>query len=71
MTPNLQITQEKSRIIFNIIVGNLKILDIVFSFWKLRKRQEPTHPDDPFEKFLNILSMRSISIENHEMEIWY
>ena len=35
------------------------------------KRRAPENAEDPFNKFLRILNMESISFKNHEMDIWY
>ena len=38
---------------------------------KCCKRHVPTNPGDPFNKFLKIWTMGSISIKKHELGIWY
>ena len=34
------------------------------------ERRTPTNPEDPPNKFLKILDMKSIYIKKHEMHIW-
>ena len=38
--------------------------------WKCWERQGPNNDEDPSEKFLKILEMRSISTRTHEMIFW-
>ena len=52
----------------NIKFGCIKILDID-DFANVGKGWGRTKPEDPFNKFLKNLNMRSISIKKHEMVI--
>ena len=38
--------------------------------WQFPKRRAPKKYEDPFNKFLEILDMKSVSIKKHEMAIW-
>ena len=42
-------------------------LQVVCYFWK---RRAPKNPDDPFHKILKISDMGSMSIKEHEIDIW-
>ena len=39
--------------------------------WHFWKRRAPTNDEDPFNKFLKLLDMGSISIKKYEMGIWW
>ena len=49
-------------------LGNQNVEDS--HVWNLWERPAPEHPEDPFNKFLEILNTGSISSRKHEMELW-
>ena len=60
--------QEDSQFISkNIILRNLKILEI--DNFEFVEKDRPTNPEDPFNTFLEILNMGSISSKKHGMRI--
>ena len=62
--------QEKSRnqAFETNVFSNLKVPKI--HFCQFRKRRAPGNDEDPFNKILKILDMRSISIKKHKVGIW-
>ena len=63
----LENTETIISILRNLILGNLRILNI--GSLKNMERRVPTNPADPSYTFLKILNARSKSSRKHELEI--
>ena len=66
MTPNNSI-KIPNRFAKDVILGNMKVSELVFS---VMGKTRAENPEDPSYTFLKFLNMGSMSSRKHELGIW-